>query len=69
MIILRCVVQKLCVAKNCIPPGLFIANLRDLFFKDSFVKQKIKVIKSQGFWENSGVDPQETPFHINYIFS
>ncbi len=28
MIILRCVVQKLCVDKNCIPPGLSIANLR-----------------------------------------
>ena len=28
MIILRCVVQKLCVDKNCMPPGLSIANLR-----------------------------------------
>ena len=28
LIIRRCVVQKLCVAKNCIPPGLSIANLR-----------------------------------------
>ncbi len=28
MIIPRCVVQKLCVAKNCLPPGLSIANLR-----------------------------------------
>ena len=28
MIILRCVVHKLCVAKNYIPPGLSIANLR-----------------------------------------
>ena len=28
MIILRCVVQKLCEAKNCLPPGLPIANLR-----------------------------------------
>jgi len=26
--ILRCVVQKLCAAKNCLPPGLSIANLR-----------------------------------------
>ena len=30
VIILRCVVQKLCVAKNCLPPGLSIANLRYL---------------------------------------
>ncbi len=28
MIILRCVVHKLCVAKNVIPPGLSIENLR-----------------------------------------
>ena len=28
VIVLRCVVQKICVAKNCIPPGLSIANLR-----------------------------------------
>jgi len=28
IIVLRCVVQKLCVAKNCLPPGLSIANLR-----------------------------------------
>ncbi len=28
MIILRCVVQKLFVAKHVIPPGLSIANLR-----------------------------------------
>jgi len=28
MVILRCVVQKLCVAENCLPPGLSIANLR-----------------------------------------
>ena len=28
MIILRCVVQKLYVAKNFIPPGQSIANLR-----------------------------------------
>ncbi len=32
MIILRCVVQKLCVAKNVIPPGLSIANLRYTFW-------------------------------------
>jgi hypothetical protein len=28
MIIPRCVVQKLCEAKNFLPPGLSIANLR-----------------------------------------
>ncbi len=28
MVILRCVVQKLCVTENCLPPGLSIANLR-----------------------------------------
>jgi len=28
MDIRRCVVQKLCVAENCLPPGLSIANLR-----------------------------------------
>ncbi len=30
MIILRCVVHKLCVAKNCIPLGLSIANVQYL---------------------------------------
>ena len=39
LIILRCVVQKLCVAKNCIPSGLSIAiqsvlkNLKIFYLK------------------------------------
>ena len=29
---MKYVVQKLCVAKNCIPPGLSISNLRYAIF-------------------------------------
>ena len=40
MIILRYVVQKLCVANNCTPPGLSIANLRYPYFVFSFILLK-----------------------------
>ena len=34
MVILRFVVQKLYVAENCLPPGLSIANLRQVLLKN-----------------------------------
>ncbi len=36
MVILRCVVQKLRVAENCLPPGLSIANLRYIDLAKNF---------------------------------
>ncbi len=36
LIIRRCVGQKLCVAKNGIPPGLSIANLRYIYSELAF---------------------------------